>query len=196
MIQINEVKHLLFLISKGDQNAFHIIFESYRDKIYSFAMYLTHEEFLAEEITQEVFIRVWTARGKLSDVEFFNSYLRTITKNVTANYLKRLAIEKVALKKVLERDEITQQDYSEDSEELKAASKILEEAVNTLSPQQKKAYILHHYKGLKNIQIAELMGISVYTVKEYLKFATKSVQKHVEAKINLLVIIALDIFLK
>jgi len=125
MIQIDEIKHLLFLISKGDQNAFHIIFDSYRNKIFSFALYLTHEEFLAEEITQEVFIRIWMARKKLPDVEFLNAYLRTIAKNVTANYLRRLAIEKEALKKILERDEVTQQNYSEDSEELNAASKIL-----------------------------------------------------------------------
>lgn len=188
-------KQLLHLISKGNQSAFHEIYERYKDKIYSFAIYLTHTEFLAEEITQEVFISIWTTRERLAAVESFNSYLIVIAKNVASNHLKKYALERIIAGKIAETVEKANV-INEDKEQEDALLKIHHEAIGTLSPQQQRVYTLHHIKGLKNREIADSMGISVYTVKEYLKIASKTVRDYVGKRVELMVILALNIFLK
>lgn len=188
-------KQLLYLISKGNQSAFHEIYERYKDKIYSFAIYLTHTEFLAEEITQEVFINIWTTRERLTGVESFNSYLIVIAKNVASNHLKKYALDRIISGKIANK---TGKSYevNDDREQEDALIKIHHDAIDTLSPQQRKVYTLHYIKGLKNKEIADALGISIYTVKEYLKIASKSVRDYVGKRVELMVILALNIFLK
>ncbi len=194
MVNTYNEKHLLLLVSKGSTEAFHKIFDHYRDKIFSFAMYLTKTDFLAEEITQEVFVRIWNAREKLPEIEIFCAYIRTIARNVASNHLKRLAIEKIVIKNLSESEKNFPRS-NDGTESLDSLFRIHQEAIKILSPKQQKAYTLHHIQGLKNQDIAQIMNISVYTVKEYLKNATKSVRKYVETKVDLLVLIALNIFL-
>lgn len=186
-------KQLLHLISKGNQVAFHEIYERYKDKIYSFAMYLTHTDYLAEEITQEVFINIWATRERLALVESFKSYLVVIAKNVASNHLKRYAFERIVAGKIAQKTLLTETTIEEREEE-NAILKIHEEAIKTLSVQQQKVYILHHIKGFKNKEIAELLGISLYTVKEYLKIASRTVRDYVSKKIDLMIILALNVF--
>lgn len=190
--KLNE-KQLLLLISKGNQVAFHEIYERYKDKIYSFAMYLTHTDYLAEEITQEVFINIWATRERLALVESFKSYLVVIAKNVASNHLKRYAFERIVSGKLAQKALLTETTIEEREEE-DAILKIHEEAIKTLSVQQQRVYILHHIKGVKNKEIAELLGISLYTVKEYLKIASRTVRYYVSKKIDLMIILALNVF--
>ncbi|PKO99015.1 MAG: hypothetical protein CVU13_07775 [Bacteroidetes bacterium HGW-Bacteroidetes-8] len=190
--KLNE-KQLLLLISKGNQVAFHEIYERYKDKIYSFAMYLTHTDYLAEEITQEVFINIWATRERLALVESFKSYLVVIAKNVASNHLKRYAFERIVAGKLAQKALLTETTIEEREEE-DAILKIHEEAIKTLSVQQQRVYILHHIKGVKNKEIAELLGISLYTVKEYLKIASRTVRDYVSKKIDLMIILALNVF--
>lgn len=188
-------KQLLYLISKGNQSAFHEIYERYKDKIYSFAIYLTHTEFLAEEITQEVFINIWTTRDRLAGVESFNSYLIVIAKNVASNHLKKYALDRIISWKIANKTGKLYE-VNEDREQEDALIKIHHDAIDTLSPQQQKVYTLHYIKGLKNKEISDTLGISIYTVKEYLKIASKNVRDYVGKRVELMVILALNIFLK
>ncbi|MDD2425651.1 MAG: sigma-70 family RNA polymerase sigma factor [Bacteroidales bacterium] len=196
MVNTLNEKELLLLISKGNTVAFRRIFDQYRDKIYSFAMYLTNTDFLAEEITQEVFIRIWSARDKLPDIVFFNSYLRVIARNVACNHLKRFALEKLVMGKIMaeENSQETPLENRENKEEFDTIIKITNCVIENLPPQQKKAFILHYKYRMKNSQIAELMNLSVYTVKEYLKNAIRSVRHNLSDKISILTLVALIIF--
>jgi len=190
--KLNE-KQLLTLISKGNQSAFHEIYERYKDKIYSFAMYLTHSEFLAEEITQEVFVNIWSSKERLVSVESFNSYLVVIARNVASNHFKKYAFEQLLMAKLADREKGNMSD-SENTTKDDLLLKLHQEAIKTLSPQQQKVYKLHYINGVKNKEIAEVLGISLYTVKEYLKIASKSVREYVGKRIDLMVLLALKIF--
>lgn len=196
MLKPANENELLLLISKGNTAAFRRIFDQYRDKIYSFAMYLTNTDFLAEEITQEVFIRIWSAREKLPEINSFNSYLKVIARNVACNHLKRFALEKIVFTKIME-DGIAQEipsESQENREEFNSIISIVNDVIESLPPQQKKAFILHYKYRMKNSQIAEIMNLSVYTVKEYLKNAIRSVRHNLSDKVSILTLVALKIF--
>lgn len=161
---------LLKRVALGDESAFASLFNLYKHKVYALGISLTRSEFLAEEITQEVFMKLWVNRETLSDVVYFNAYLRTIARNLAFNYLKRIACERMVLNRIMQKD--TGVDQSTESDIVyNDYHKLLLEAIKNLSPQVKKVYILCRYEGLKQKEIARRMDISYYTVKEYMKKA-------------------------
>lgn len=187
-------KELLFRVADGDEASFRFLFDKYRNKIYSFCMYLTHSEYFAEEITQEVFMKIWLSRKQLESVEYFNAYLRTIASHVASNYLKRLANEKIILKKMAD-ESMQSSEATENTVIYNEYQAILEEAIQHLPPQQKKVYILSRHERLKQDEIAQLMNLSPYTVKEYMKNAMFTIRKFVGGRIELAILVAIKIFL-
>ncbi len=141
-------KDLLIMVSKGNRTAFYKIFERYKDKIYSFAIYLTRTDYMAEEITQDVFIKIWTTKERLPYVDSFNSYIMVIARNTASNYLKRQAFEQILLNKLAVKISSEQQ-WGEEIIDEDIILKIHEEAISKLPPQQRKVYTLHHIKKIK-----------------------------------------------
>ena len=192
---LHNEKDLLVRVAEGDAVAFRQLFDHYRNKIYSLGMYLTRSEVQAEEIVQDVFLKVWEKRTELSGIQYFNGWLRTVAKNTCSNYLRDLAVEKLAMSRLLDKAEATTAS-AESSVIEKEYRQIVEEAIQRLPPQQKKVYILSRQTGKKQEEIARELNISLYTVKEYLKLAQRSVRQHITNKIDLLVAAAVLLYLK
>lgn len=188
-------KILLEKAANGDEESFRFLYDRYRNKIYSLSMYLTHSEYISEEITQEVFFRIWENRAKLAGIDFFVSYLKTIASNIAFNYLKRIANEKIVLKGILNEME-GYENSTENTIGFNEYQSILHKAIMNLPPQQRKVYILNRLKGVKMDDIAVEMNLSPYTVREYIKTATQSVRRYVGEKIEFTIIIAIQLFLK
>jgi RNA polymerase sigma-70 factor (family 1) len=189
LIRQNSEKDLLIRVANGDERSFRFLFDQYKQKIYSLSMYLTHSEFLSEEITQEVFLKIWLYKRQLIGVECFTAYLKTIARHVAGNYLKRIANEKIILQQIavesLQSDETTYHTVL-----FNEYQSILEKAIQNLPAQQKKVYILSRHEGLKSEQIAVRMNLSHFTVKEYMKKALCSIRLYAGGRIELTMLIA------
>ncbi len=187
-------KKLLHLVAKSDETAFRELFDLYRDRIYSLGMYLTRSEIVSEEIVQDVFIKVWEKREQLLSIEYFNAWLRTVARNICSNYLRSMAIEKLALKTytaaIPSSNESPENTIIEKEQE-----QLLNTAILNLPPQQKKVYLLSRQGGKKQEEIAREMNISIYTVKEYMKLAQRSVRQHLENYIDKTVLLAVMLYL-
>ena len=70
--------------SQGSHIAFKALFMRYYPKVRSFIMGLVKSESEAEDLTQEVFLKLWTHREKFCEVEVFGTYLYVLTKNTTS----------------------------------------------------------------------------------------------------------------
>lgn len=186
---------LLAQVAVGDAIAFRQLFDHYQNKIYSLGMYLTKSDVMAEEIVQDVFLKVWEKREELSGIQHFNSWLRKVAKNTCSNYLRDLAVERLAMNKLGETADSTAASVESDVIE-KEYQKILAEALEKLPPQQKKVYILSRQAGKKQEEIARDLNISLYTVKEYLKLANKSVRQYFAQRIELIVSAVVMLYLK
>ncbi|OFY38582.1 MAG: hypothetical protein A2X18_06515 [Bacteroidetes bacterium GWF2_40_14] len=185
---------LLRKVAGGDEASFKYLFEKYSDKIFSMSMNITHSEYISEEITQDVFCILWQNRRELEGICYINSYMRTIAANVACNYMKRLTTEKLILRSIY--NESTQTTESVENIVInKEIHEIMEKAIQNLPPQQRKVYILSRYEGLKQEEIAKKMKISLYTVKEYMKYAVISIRKFVDNKIELSIILAAQLFI-
>ncbi|OQP66330.1 hypothetical protein A3860_12565 [Niastella vici] len=158
---------LINLLAEGNEAAFRELYLSYFDRIYSAALaYLkVHEQ--AEDITQQVFLKIWEKRHSLVKVENVENYLFIIARNAIFNQFSRLATQRKNIQYVRELFE----EELVNSEEMmirKQERAILEKAVNQLPTRQQEAYRLSREKGLSYEEIAQVMNISKPTVREYI----------------------------
>ena len=86
---VHDERYYVKRLKKGDGKAFEFLFDKYKKRLYLFSLRFLKSEHLAEEFTQETFLKVWEKRKQLNEDESFNSYIHTICKNDILNYLKR-----------------------------------------------------------------------------------------------------------
>jgi RNA polymerase sigma-70 factor (family 1) len=162
-------------IADGDEKVFRALFDQFSPRVFVFAMKLTRSRSMAEEVVQEIFIKIWDNRERLRDVEYFPSYLSVITRNHCFNVLKKLAVEsrvngdfskQIPLVHRETEDQVIYKDYQE----------ILARIVNTLPPQQKSVYSLCHGQGMKYEEAAQHLNISRLTVKAHMQLAMKTIR--------------------
>lgn len=181
-------KRMLIKASDGDHAAFTYLYNKYKNKVYSLGNYLTGCNCLAEELTQDVFLKIWLNREELARIENFNAYLRTISRNLALNCLKRIATERGIIQK-LGQETAFSDTTPENSLVLKNYEFILNNAINQLSPQVKRAYLLSRNEGLKQKEIAAAMNISYYTAKEYVNKAVSDIRGHMKKHIDVLILL-------
>ncbi|HEY6899437.1 MAG TPA: sigma-70 family RNA polymerase sigma factor, partial [Puia sp.] len=143
----------------------------------SIACKLAATESLAEDIVQEVFIKLWLQRERLAEVDCFDAYLNVITRNLIFNHLRKVAGEAAALKELAAREVVAGQDGFSTIvyHELKNN---LERAVAHLPPQQKKVYQLSRLDGMKHREISDELRISPSTVKSHMVEALRFIKNY------------------
>ncbi|HWJ30290.1 MAG TPA: RNA polymerase sigma-70 factor [Flavisolibacter sp.] len=166
---------LLICLAKDDASAFRILFDRYNSKVYSIAYKFLKSSFLAEDVVQEVFTKLWIKKNELYQLRDFNAYLNTITRNHLLNQLKKLAhVEKF----LLQQRNVTYENSVASVIELNELNYTIAKAMNRLPPQQKKVYHLGKVQGLSYEQIADQLQISKETVKTHMSEALRSIKAY------------------
>lgn len=158
---------LLSKISTGDELAFRFLFDRYRKLVYTYALKIIKIDVLAEEILHDVFLKIWL-HDDLKNIENVEHYLKTITRNLTLNILRRVNLEAVTNMQM----GVNWQEGHSDTENqvlLNDSIQTLNQAINLLTPQQKLVYKLCKQDGLKYAQVAEQLSISPLTVKTHMQ---------------------------
>ena len=166
---------LLAFIANGDELAFTNLFDNYRDRIYSIAFRITHSTTIAEEIVQDVFLKIWLRRDRLIEIQNFNAYLFVITRNHVYKALKQIA-KNYELTAFAERDQLAGDNDSAGLVMEKEYNSLLRKAIDRLPNQQKKVYQYIKEKGLKREEAAGLLHLSPETVKYHLAEAMKNIR--------------------
>lgn len=174
-----EEKKLIQQIAEGDQQAFRILYDGYVKHVYGIAVRLMKLPELAQDLTQEIFARVWIKRAGLTEVQQFRPWLNTITKNLARDYLRRKVISPDYEPYLLGFFA----DISPSAEEELAhrqLQQVMKEAIDQLSPQLKTAFTLSRFQGLTHEQIAREMHISPTTSKSHLVRALASIRSYLK----------------
>lgn len=176
--------NLLSRIAEGDQQAFSLLFMRHRGKIYSTTFKLTNSHQLAEEILQDVFLKIWLKRSELLAVVNFEAYLHTIARRAAYRGIKLLARQKEFL--VPDADEPAFHFTGEQILELKQYNDVLRQAIDRLPPKQKETHLLIKEFGLTRDEVAVRLGVSAETVKYNMSEATKKIRAYFLAHTDLL----------
>ena len=166
-------EQLLALIATGNEAAFTKLFEHHHSRIYSIALKLSKSPIIAEEIVQEVLLKIWQRRNDLHHVENFDAYLYTIVQHSVYKSLKRIARRYNASVKNHNQEMVSNPD-PEDCLIDKEYHLLLQRGIEELPTQQKQVYRLIREKGLKRAEVADLLNLRPETVKFHLSKAVKS----------------------
>lgn len=176
-------RELLNKVAKGDQRAFTALFDAYYQRLGAYVYKVTESKEAAEEIVQEVFIKIWERREVLKEIESFKAYLFILSKNRTLDYLRAAAKKRMHQLSVLQ--EMKEESYVIDSASpVEEYNLIIEQAVAKLPPQQQRVYHLSRYEKLKYEEIAIHMGISKETVKKHMQLALAFLKQQVRMQIQ------------
>lgn len=187
---LHNEKDVLKSLSLGSKSAFLLIFDAYYHALGNYIYKITESRDVTADIVQETFIKVWEKREMFVDVDNFSSYLFILSKHQTLSYLRKIAKEKsnhLSWSKVF-----TEESYAMDAvTSTQEFTRIIEQSVTKLPPQQQKVYQLGREQNLKYEEIATLMGVSKETVKKHMHLALTFLKKDVKEQINNLVVFIL-----
>ena len=163
----NKVESDKFLVKElinGNEKAFRKLFDSYRNDLYKFSLSMVCSEDHAEEIVQDVFMKIWIKRGSLNPEMSFKSYLFTITRNKTIKFLKKAANNR----KLREAVFYGKQKFANSTDlyvrELELES-LKQKALDKLSPRRRKIFEMSRNENKSYEEIADELGISISTVR-------------------------------
>lgn len=178
---------LLAGISTGNETAFRCLFDRYRGRIYTYALRLSESTSMADEVVQDVFLKVWLKRKDLTEVGNFNAWLHAIARNRMFDMMKQQAREMQARETVLQED-TSYANNAELSLLEKEQQLLLRDALAKLSPRQQLIYNLSRDRGMKHEEIAHTLNISRNTVKTHLVHALRVIKDHISPYINMITI--------
>ena len=166
---------LLTRMAEGDEKAFGTLFHHYRRRIYAYAFHLFGSSGLADEVVQDVFVKVWLHRDKAPHVLRFDNWLFIIARNQIFDTLKLIAKEASARRQMADYLDPSSTTV-EDQLLTKENEHRLRNALERLSPQQKLVFTLSRHQGMKHEEIASQLKISRNTVKTHLVHALKTLR--------------------
>lgn len=186
---INE-KRLLTELKNGSFHAFERLYNMYSGKLYNFIMRISSgNQYMAEEVVQSAFIRVWEVRERVEPESSFISFLCTIAKNLLMNMYQRQTVEYV-YNEYLKNTGVDRDSQTEESIDLRFLNEYIDSLAEELPTQRKKIFILSKRQNYTNKEIAEMMGISESTVATQLslavKFMREQLMKHYDKIVALL----------
>ncbi|MEW6088492.1 MAG: RNA polymerase sigma factor [bacterium] len=180
----DEDVQLMLRFKDGDNSSFEILLEKYQSPIINFLYKITGNKTEAEDLTQEVFIRVYHSGKKYIPQSKFSTWIYIIAKNTALNDIRRKKGILRFLKKDLEEPEKKIPDNKNPSAlaqlELKDLQKVVKNAIDLLPPNQKIAVILSKYDSLSYEEISQIMDCSISSVKSLLNRAKISLKEKLE----------------
>lgn len=166
-------------LRNGDKQALDEIYKFFYPKLYVFAKSFLKVEDDINDILQDVFVKLWLNREKISKVETFNSYLFTIAKNAIVSYFREKSKDQKFEARVKEILVSTENEYN-DELEYKDLKQNLESIIDQLPDKRKQIFKLSREEGLSNKEIAEKLDISVKTVEDHMRHALQVIRKHLK----------------
>jgi RNA polymerase sigma-70 factor (family 1) len=173
---------LLSGLEKGSEEAFSQLYNHYRATIYDVGYRFLKSSALAEEIVQDVFLKIWLKRSEMGAVRDFNAYLFIMARNFIFDRIKKMAYETAA-----QNEWKNEPFFSDDTEHLvrhHQCQQLLKQALELLPPQQKKVYQLAKVEGLSHDKIARQMNLSRLTVKTHMAKALQNIRRYLDAHLN------------
>jgi RNA polymerase sigma-70 factor, ECF subfamily len=170
-MDLTEDKELYLRLKEGDEGAFNTLFRKYYSAMCLFANQFLHDRELAEEIVQDMFVKMWEKQAVLNIETSVKQYLFRAVRNHCLNQIQHEKIKKQYANKVLETasQEINVDQYYLEVDLVRR----IEKSIESLPPKRKEIFRLSREQGLRYKEIADALGISVKTVEAQMGLALK-----------------------
>jgi RNA polymerase sigma-70 factor (ECF subfamily) len=171
---------IILAFKQGDRSAFNTIYRQLRKPIITFCKYMVSIED-AEEITTDIFVRLWRSRDKWDGIKNIKAFLYISARNACLNFLKSQKAKprkQEAIDEVLEREpEMIQQSEIESD-----LITMIKQEIENLSDTCRSVFKLSYLEGYENAEIAQKLNISYQTVKNLKSIALTTIKKNLAGK--------------
>ena len=170
-----ENKYLQARLSRGDAEAFAVIFNKYYGKVVRFVTSVVKDSAAAQDIAQDVFVKLWSGRSALEKLRSLDDWLFILSRNAALDSLKSPRSRQAPLS-----DDGNEIPSEETGADVLADINIRQEEIRTfvsgMPARRREIFSLSRYQGLSNDEIAEKMGVSKKTVENQLYLACRAIR--------------------
>lgn len=165
------------MIRQGDAAAFTVLYDRYRGQLYGYVLNLCGSQDVAMDAVQEIYMQVWLRSETLDPERSLKSYLFRSARNYVLDYLKK-AVHQQAFRQYFMHAFAEGAASSEHLLYTKQLETIKNNAVSRLPAQRQLIYTMSKVDGLSNKEIADMLGISINTVRDQLVKASRFVRMY------------------
>ena len=180
-------------LAGDDKTALDEFYNYYYPRLFTFAKKFLKVEDDINDILQEVFIKLWENRRNIKNVETFNAWIFTVTKNAVITYFR----EKTKLVEFESRVKAmaTSEEYFADTAlEYEDVKYKLEQIIEQLPEKRRLIFKLSREQGLSNKEIAGQLGISIKTVEDHMMHSIRFLKNNLKT-FDIITLLYLTLFL-
>jgi RNA polymerase sigma-70 factor (family 1) len=162
-----EERQLLHSVAAGDNRAFRMLVDIFWSKVYGNVLTIVKSPQTAEEITQDIFLKIWQQKEKLYEVQSFKHYIYVVGRNQVISQLRKKMAGKLA-----EPSDILEERLTPDEQlQYKETYRLVLEGIAKLTPQQQLVFKMSRLEGMSYEEIGGRLGLSKNTVKGHMVLA-------------------------
>ncbi len=178
---------LMARYQQGDQTAFRELFERHKKGVYNYIFRFTGSTEESQEAFQEVFVKLHRAALSYEPTAKFTTWLFTIVRNLCIDHYRRKKLRRhvsldetrgegddFSLYDVTASDDPAPEDQSSDRE----IARVLQSALLEINEDQREVFLMREKQGLKFEEIAEVLQVSINTVKSRMRYAMEALRKY------------------
>lgn len=172
----NQDREYVEALKKDDLSAFDALFKKYSECLYAFALSITREPYIAEEVTQLVFMKIWEKRSQINEDLTFKSYLFSIVYSETISWLRKENSEKRKIGNFGGKFSSVSNETSFNIE-FNSISGLAAKIIDSFPERRKEIFKLSREQGYSNKEIAAILNISVKTIENQMTSALKTLKE-------------------
>lgn len=177
---------LLRQLIRGDIAGYEVLFHKYYPTFFAFIKGMTKETAVAEDIAQNIFMKVWLNREKLDAAKSIRNYLFVLAKHEIYNYFRTKSRTFTTLKEAIAQTEskgggggnLPSRNEIEEKLDLTETAEQVEIIVGKMPPQRQQIFRMSRFEHMPSREIAEQLNLSVRTVDKHLELALKELRKY------------------
>ena len=179
---------LLQELAAGDERAFKLLFDAYRNKLFYYIFRLIKSEQVAEELVLDVFMKIWAGRTFATSINNFDAFLFKIAHNKSIDFLRTASNDRHLKYLLWEGIQVVANETADAHLYVEEFEIKLREAIHLLPPQRKKVYQMSREQNLSHQQIAEQLQISKATVNNHIGEAQSFIRTYLAKSIDLTIL--------
>lgn len=171
-------RELVIRLKRNDLKSYELLFHKYYNLFLAFTQGFVKERAAAEDIMQEIFMRLWIYRERLDEHRSIYNLLFTMTKHRIYDHFRRMYNIGTVQQPITEKMEAGEESTLEiDAETMRQT---IARRVADMPPQRQRIFVMSHDENLSRQEIAERLGLSVRTVDKHLELALRELRIHLK----------------
>lgn len=152
-------------VLNGDRNAYALLVDKYKDRVFSLVVGIVRNREVAEELAQDVFVKVYTSLKKFRKESSFSSWLYRIAYNTAISETRKKKYKVQPYEEYLDKTTLWQLDEADFVETNEERHQLLERALKTIAPEEKLILMLYYFEEKSVDEISRAAGLSRSNVK-------------------------------